>query len=768
LTKLKDIFDAQALSPTDVARHDNGVIGYRIPDYQRDYDWSEVNINRLFTDCLIGFENLQTGENSGSFTFLGTIISVTEENQELEFGGKSVAIVDGQQRLTTLALLACAVCESLNNTLARLPDIDLAADIKQWLTMEIEDKLAELASLTHGTQMTRGTDDYPFSRIVRPEDSRGKSGLSSEYRSPLGKFLDAFTQYYRQNLAEFHVPVLGDERPARKLLENFRIIRDLVGDLNSSDSYDKFECDQVPINRINQLGYRDLFERLDNLFPNDRDKILAKIVATKEIHNDIRTLLFAAYLCRRVVLTLVTTEDEGAAFDIFDSLNTTGEPLTALETLKPRVIQFELGNGIYSGSKSHESFERLDKHFAKHFVGTKQKQTETKELIVNFAMYIDGKKMPEQLAAQRSFLRGGFDKAKQESKVNARRFVSSIADVAEFRNFYWTNKGISEIGQFHSGERLNHIQLLISLVREMNTKLALPILARYWSPNLNSQGSDQFEEAIKALVAFLILRRAASGGTANIDSDFRAIMAEKNGSAYRFDLRAGVTEEKQPLDIGSLKAAFRTLLLKSKFRISDKSKWVDQVIDNPLYSSSKPLVRFMLLTAAHQATPSTTFDGCWDKEEIRASTHTNNFLSFDTWTGDQYSTVEHVAPQDATASGWDPEIYKNTILRNTIGNLVLLPAKENGAIGNHSWKRKKTFYMAVTEKTKAKQEAMFERATAQGMQFTDYTKELLKNGNRLEMLDPIRDVKDWDTELIKSRGRNTAELTWDHLWPWLE
>ena len=441
--------------------------------------------------------------------------------------------------------------------------------------------------------------------------------------------------------------------------------------------------------------------------------------------------------------------------------------MTALETLKPRVIQYENSKGGFSGTQSDIAFLRLKKNLDEWYRDTTQKQKETKELLVSFALYMEGTKQPEHLAAQRNFLRTRYDRSALVSRENAQRFVSLLADMAEFRRYYWSSKGTEELGLYHSEPSLGQVRLLMSFVRDMQTKLALPILGRYWASDLKGQGDGEFLDVLKAVTAFLILRRAASGGTAGIDGDLRSIMAPRNGSSKRFGLCAGIENARQRLSVEELKDAFRKQLAASKFKIGQKDKWVDQVVDNPLYQQTRTVARFMLLVAGHQSIPSSKEPGCWKREGVKTSTHSNNFLTHETWNGELYETVEHIAPENEPKSGWNVEIYQNMILRHTLGNLVLLSKKENGAIGNDSWKRKRVFYMALTEHTDEQQQLRIDEGRALGMMFSNYTTQLLQQGERLSLLDPLRDVKEWNREVIKTRARNTAELTWDYLWPWL-
>jgi len=67
------------------------------------------------------------------------------------------------------------------------------------------------------------------------------------------------------------------------------------------------------------------------------------------------------YLLQRCCFTLIEPVSENWAFDMFQSLNATGTPLTALETFKPLVVSLVASNnGGFKGSKSEEYFEQVD------------------------------------------------------------------------------------------------------------------------------------------------------------------------------------------------------------------------------------------------------------------------------------------------------------------------------------------------------------------------------------------------------------------------
>lgn len=71
---------------------------YIVPDYQREYVWTDKEVHQLLED--IG-EQIDTGTTREYF--IGTVlVSPTEQKKHYE-------VIDGQQRLTTFFLLLCAL-----------------------------------------------------------------------------------------------------------------------------------------------------------------------------------------------------------------------------------------------------------------------------------------------------------------------------------------------------------------------------------------------------------------------------------------------------------------------------------------------------------------------------------------------------------------------------------------------------------------------------------------------------------------------------------
>ena len=773
---VNELYKSEASNLFDLSSLHNGSVGFRIPEYQRKYEWSRVDIERLYTGSLNGLFRLASSEDPNSLTFLGTLILVKEERTEQDFKGESLAIIDGQQRLTTLALFACALCERLREQLSEtdLDSLDIAT--QDWLSEKVRDIGLALSTCSVGTQMTDYVNRYPFPRIVRHVDARGRKPSTSEYRSPIATFLDSFSKYLTSDdilidLQRWQNSVHSDRSASANFVENFKIIQRLIRELDNPDWYEEHDCEIFDISRIKSPQCRDLLEKL----PDEPEKlevirIIERVVDTDAVHPLLRTLMFSAYFCNCIVMTRVTTEDEGASFDIFDSLNTTGQPLTALETLKPRVMSLARQRRLpFNGSSAERSFTTIEEELQKGSEGRPgSKNTATKQLIVTFGLYLEGRRVGLDLSSQRQYLRNAFDRAANVAADE--EFLRSLADLAMFRRAYWLRlENNQNPSIYHGDDTFDDVRLFVSFLSDMNTSLFLPILCRYWSTELKMEGDVEFMETLKALVSFIVLRRGWTGRTDGLDSDLRNVMVPDNNgeSAKRLGLCAGLAVDRPRLPTSELKKGLLQFLKRKNVPL-DKNEWVKGVAKQPLYQFSQPLVRFMIFAAAHHSIVSETKPGSWRREGIIEATHDSKYLDHSTWNRDEYSTVEHVAPNKGQTTNWPTELYQDSRLLDTLGNLVLLPPRENSAIGAAPWEKKRLFYLAITESQREDQLRRFDEARNSGIDFGSRTRNLISEGKCLSLLGPLRTVDEWSDNLVRERSANIAGLCFDTIRPWLD
>ena len=769
VSRVKDLFEAEAGSFGETMVAHNNVAGYKIPDYQRQYNWKKEHLSRLLADCLNGFSRLSTSSNP-EYTFLGSIILATDSRKESTFDGTSLIVVDGQQRLTSLILMTCALFQQITD---HKNDVQsLATDTRAWLNAEIEAQLTQLQQCAVGQFTRLGRRTHPYPRMIRSTDQRADSTALSKYQSPIGRFLELFEIYATEESSAFQADSVDNDAPGSQVWPSYKYIYDELGKYlyhpypqSYEDDTDE-DIDTVSKTSFRGPGYLQLFRRRD--FHSDTStnaECLSEIVKSSEVEGLIRLILFSSYVTQRVVLTRVEARNQEYAFDIFDALNTTGEPLTALETCKPLVIQFEDRLDGYLGSQSKVDWESMESKLAEVYgENPTSQQLETKRMLTSFALYYDGYKLQLDLARQRRYLRDRFQRAVSLDADIARGFVASLREMAEFRLQYWDKAAIDDIGVSVLGvEASDSLKLCLRFIADMNTSLSIPILARYWSEYGEGQS---FLSATRAIAAFLALRRSVTEGTARIDSDFRHLMnnTPKSGGD---PLCIGQRIANQILPIEYLKEELREFLKDPRIGVTDKSSWLDKATAIEFGNqASQPLCRFLLFAATHNAHPDTSSPGLLtDLDVVEGGRF--DFFNHRTWVDRKYATVEHIAPVTNPGSGWPSDIYSRAATRQLMGNLLLLPEKENQGIGNSGWEKKKIFYTALASPLMSERASLSEDAQSQGYTFGPKTQELLQSEEHLSMLEHLVGVDQWTAKLIELRTKNILGLAWDQIAPWL-
>lgn len=345
-------FEAEAQSFLELMTMGGTVVGFRVPEYQRRYEWDARNVRRLFEDVLSSITSLQS--QTDQVCFLGTVILVKEEHAEADFNGTSYSIVDGQQRLTTLVLIAMNLVERMQKLTREIPDGHWTVEAG-----EVQGNLEEcLSGEFPGRARQRGAE--PFPRIVRQSlDARGRTNV--EYRSHVAYLIDQFRRFLEGTGDTFNFVPRYLDGDYEILQRNIKAIDECLEAIQSGKEIEEDDLTLAAI-RLSELprkGYAQLFETIP---VEDRNRTLHQLQQDDpKVQEMARLLTFANFAVHRVHLTVVVAKEERYAFDIFDALNTTGEPLTAFETLLPRFVRVEneLGAG-YAGSETKVLLDEAD------------------------------------------------------------------------------------------------------------------------------------------------------------------------------------------------------------------------------------------------------------------------------------------------------------------------------------------------------------------------------------------------------------------------
>ncbi len=798
--QVNDVFKAESKSASNILCQ--GTEGFYIPAYQRAYAWSEGNIQRLFEDIAHGLR-VSLQEKDGTFTFIGSIILISDQTKQtiqpiVQGQTPSVQLViDGQQRLTTLVL----VCVELHRELTKIAkqcSRDPDDSTTQWLDVQ-HNALKE--RLRHAFQIDMVNGGHPhryYPRVIRAFDDQWSWVPGhAMYKSPAAahtaaRILQAWEEDGRPGAPtpprrkKTDAPtaqssdVTASYKAPKELERPLKAIRSFINAMSSAGETalddDESEAsgrdskrallDECIVNEeLSRLG-----PAIKNLFGSDNvpESLLESLrISDKKAAKHIswlRLLLFSRYLLERVALTVVRPTNEDMAFDVFESLNTTGEPLNAVETFKPRAIIME-GIGEYERSRTKEHFALIDAYIN----GGKDPAARTKlvnTLLISYALSESGQSIGKHLGEQRLYLKKTFESLAEQKKQRA--FVGALASMAEFLTAVWNDRGTEgnppgALPATSRGELRKEASVALSALQLASHAITIAPLFRFYF-EMKRAPEDQkatreadFLEAIRACAAFHVLWRSTRIGTKQIDSKYRALM---RGS----DAVPGIARQLQrsALSLADFRRALRETLANSdEFPIRAKADFVELAASTPIYDNMAPSSQRLLLMAAFQRTIHDTASNEGLPKRERSG---RDVWDWKFWRAN--ATVEHIAPRSkGSSSGYDPALYEGKEPFNWLGNLTVLPQGLNASLGNRSWEQKRALYAALSSPT---DNGVIEAVRAINPSAT--TEDLVGRSEYIGVLEPLgkSNLEMWSLEAVKARGRRLAELAWDELRPWLD
>ena len=204
MTEIENLFKPTSASVRQLVADQVG--GFEIPPYQRPYRWKPADIRRLIEDVISSMNRIADDPNS--VTFIGALITLSGVAEEHPSQPKEVRrVIDGQQRLTTLSLLAVALRIELSGIgfmqwleqtreLEVDDDIEAALDLVDALREEAVDLQENLMDCIVDT-LSSGKDEYKHRpKIIRDMADRwGKKPQdASQYLSPIAHLLFGYVR----------------------------------------------------------------------------------------------------------------------------------------------------------------------------------------------------------------------------------------------------------------------------------------------------------------------------------------------------------------------------------------------------------------------------------------------------------------------------------------------------------------------------------------------------------------------------------------------
>lgn len=745
--------------------------GCYIPAYQRPFSWGSDNVDRLFEDAIHGLNLLRKRENT--ISFLGTVIAIHDTKHvtvqpifKSEMPPKVMTIIDGQQRISTFIMINIAIHDLISKLLPKTSK--RSEEHFQWLADQIETLTAALRQ-TFLIDMTTGDKDYNFyPRLIRSyEDVWSKRKVQAKYNSPVCKLIWEYHLYLTTaEKKPFKFDPLGQgggrDKHYGAASDIFKHIRKRIKDITGK----KWEENDFPelLDIAQTKSFSEAIWGYD--IPNEVVDFVRDEIETPDYDSFaqlFRLLVFSKYLNDRMAFTVVTAENEDDAFDMFEALNTTGEPLTAFETFKPKVIESE-GMANYETSSSFTYVKEIE-NYLENFKKAEEKQRATSEMLVPFALSETGEKVQKRLVDQRRYLREQFESEELTELEEKREFVRRLSDTSVFMKTVWKRPPNERIS-FTQGKVIDPAtETGLNVVRDLNHHIVVAPLSRFFSELRRAKDEEVAEkekmlvEAAQATVAFSILWRAAFGGAANIDSKYRSILSSKIDGKYG-PLASRPKEYVGSVSILNYKKTLEYFL--KDMKIGDKDSWVKAVARSPIYKQ-KIVARYLLFAASHDAAIDSTVPGLISGGRKGLL----DLLTPEKWQDKDYLTVEHIAPQ-SNGGTWKNELYEDPDTVDKLGNLTLLPGSENSLVGNKRWEHKRALYRILSSETQQEFDTNKTECKSVGLSLSRNSEEILERSSYLPLCRSLGQKKDeWDLVFVEKRSTRLAELAWDQISAWL-
>lgn len=724
--------------------------GYYIPEYQRGYSWDSDNINQLLTDIEEGVSRLvDGGDLSQEIHFLGTIISVTDSS----FGSKHKdpkgkptridMIIDGQQRVITISIMASIIIKELRRCLKQFKSSSPAYAHVQEIVNSWNTTLMDIISfdLRRGTPTLKpkiirgGTDYWTF-------DDNIDVAYVSEFASYQAQFIKAYTEsgvefpsfetdgYYKSNAKRIERWLINKVAKAHEDDENFP---------NAQTILDNFS--EVLLWDYERSVLKEIVHKQ---FTPNKDKESASLCSLVQI------LAACHYLLQRCCFCVIRPANEDWAFDMFQSLNTTGTPLTAIETFKPVILNYLKSNKVeYRGSVTEKYFSKVES-FLSAPNSAVQKTKRTNDYIVSFFVSYKGDKVPTHFSGERRALVDGY--INLNSGIEKEAFIKKMGDYADFYDLWLAYDGTTLFKMNEVNEEADLASLLLIFLKDSNHRMAITTIGTMyqgvWDNNLGA--TQSFIDAVKVTAAFYFLWRAVYSNN-GLDVAYRLFFQD-------------CFNQKVPVTVDRMKEHFSKTL---KDKGINKDDWKREAASNLKYGNAgNDFVKLAILITSTDTIPDPSVKGSIKKGKA----NTCDYMKVKYWKADDLKTIEHIAPQSNPGT-WDDNLYDpDTMYVNSLGNLTLLPIDINASIGNKSLQEKLLYYKCVAEDDQDVLDNIATKAKTLGFTLSDSTVALLKEchyGHHIRPISELDYFDSWKVDLVKTRTNAMLDIVWEKLTSWL-
>ena len=736
--------------------------GLYIPLYQRPYSWSKDNIEQLLEDISRGIQRIASSDKideAKEIRFLGTLITVVEtDGTQIDPVDKEAIpqriekVIDGQQRVSTVALMSTLLVKRLSEIKKKVNDkMNIYSSVEEICNTWYEKLLTVFAfDLRRGTprwkpKIIRGQSDY----WTRDDNE------DTAYTSELSNYLAHFIKAHINNEPYPNLSVRQHRFYDTSVYKNGRII----------EAWLKKEVAEAHLEQDDEFAPAwKIFSNLSqsSIWEYERQHLL-DIITLKDFSSKktesyilcelVQTLSVCHYLLDRCCLTIIQPTNEEWAFDMFQSLNATGTPLTAIETFRPLIVNTveKTFNHKYKDSDNDKYFKKVEDFLSdKNRADAQTKNRRTNDFLTSFFIAYKGITISTHFSLQRREL---IDAYRALDDYNTKlEFIKKMGNYAEFYQNWlkYDGKNGSIFPGINESAEADLASMLILFLKATNHKMAITTLATMYNNVIEKMPSstDTFISVVKAIAAYYFLWRSTTSNS-GLDTTYREFFKQNKSFTFE-DVNSYLKEILNKKGIDTLKG------------------WKNKAKHYLKYNSTgKEVIRLALLLVAHDTISDNTKKGLMKIGREDCS----KYLSVEKWTSDGLKTIEHIAPQTNNNSTWDEALYDSSIEPyHSLGNLTLLPQDLNSSAGNKGWKEKLLYYQCVAEENPETIANIESIAKTINVAFNEETLKLLQNSKfnkHLASLSSLTVEDSWNKDLVDQRTDRMLDIIWERVSKWI-
>lgn len=681
--------------------------GFYVPHYQREYSWGRENGEKLLDDVRVALSRTISKEDHA--VFLGTVIVHDEKQPEVgvhfdtpNLLTKISNVVDGQQRITSVALLACVLSDRAG-ALAR----ELRATTSPLLATratELEEEQTQLVEFFSVEVKKQGAVPPRKPIIIRAGDVSANPASDQWTRNGTP------AQYYRSKpSALFATMISGGALPSSldgRLEEVATAFRKKVEEFVDSGSGITTSEFLSANSREKSVMYRFLSDP-----PSVADIEGLEAGGASLMLQALRLQALCRFVSNGCWLMVIDATSESLAFDMFQALNATGTPLTAFEVFKPSLVRRWRERYPQVVKPEVDAFESI-------FEGDTdpdRKEAVTDQVIVSAALAYEGRELNFLFSEERNWLVDSLNNA--EGEAEGLRFVRCLADQARyFDAFVRPRKPKADSSQFEFLDHFRSLGLLtpeaeetalcLYFLREAQHRMAHSVLSVFYSRLLRAQG-DATRVRAAAMEMHIVARAAAAFFVLWMGGATRGFPDERYRQLFRSYPGSLAVVSGGALSARDVCAHFRqalaeavkpTPLYDADDAMKARSLWRNRA-EGAAWYTRRVMCRFALFAAFNDATP----DVVPGREGLHCDGKRGSapMLTCQKWHSSEFEVVEHVAVRDRPSKISFPQHFDDTVypgnysVVDRLGNLTLLSRSQNSSIDSE-WPEKVFFYWSLT------------------------------------------------------------------------